>query len=101
MNENFNTLADRVLYDEFDFRDEEDDDKPRKKRNSACTRKKWTAQEEEELQTLFMDNLRTHITPGRKECEDARKKSKENNGSIHKRSWETIKKKVWHEIKKN
>lgn len=93
-------LQNEVLFDEFDFGDEEEVAGPSKKRNSASTQVKWTEKEEEEIQIYFIENFKTQSTPGRKECEKAINLSKLNNGVLYRRSWETIKKKVWNEIRK-
>lgn len=68
---------------------------------AASTRVKWTESELQEIQQYLHENLKAQITPGRKEVERALEKSKKNHGDIHKRHWETVKKKVWNLIKKN
>jgi len=40
------------------------------------------------------------MTPGQKQIKRAISDSKANKGIIHKRHWETIKKKVWNLIQK-
>ena len=61
---------------------------------------KWTAEEIEEVMSYFKECIEAHTTPGRKECNMAKEKSKQNGGSIQFRPWETLKKKVWNIIQK-
>lgn len=48
----------------------------------------------------FRENFKTHTTPGRKEYEKAIELSKLKNGVLYRRSLETVKKKVWNEMRK-
>ena len=63
-------------------------------------RKRWSEIEMDELKTLFKENLDTLTTPGMKACLKAIQSSKKSNGQLCKRTWETIKKKIWNEIQK-
>ena len=81
-----------------DGKDEEED--TRKKGNAASTAVKWQAEEINELKTFFADCLKTGVTPGKKLCMKAIAVSKQEKGMLCRRSWETIKKKVWNIFKK-
>ena len=67
---------------------------------APSTRVKWTEKEMKEIQQYLNQNLKAQQTPGRREVERALEKSKQNHGDIHKRHWETVKKKVWNMIQK-
>lgn len=67
----------------------------------TSTRVKWNNEEIAEVRLLFKENLDSRQTPGRKQIEVAKTASKASNGAIHKRHWETIKKKVWNLIQKD
>ena len=91
------------IHDEYEF-DEGDYDEGapanKKRKVSNTVRVKWTSSEETEIRRFFKRNLETGVTPGKSECERAIDKSKANNGLIHRRNWETLKKKVWNMISK-
>lgn len=53
-----------------------------------------------EIEDYFEMNINVGVTPGRKECMKAIEHSRKNNGSIQRRQWETLRKKVWNMIKK-
>ncbi|XP_033737472.1 titin homolog [Pecten maximus] len=76
----------------------EDDNVPRKKK-AASTRQAWSKDEEEELRKLFKKNFDTRTYPGLKDCNRAIHNSRTSSGLIHKRNWETIKKKVIRMVK--
>lgn len=90
------------VHDDYEFMDEEDEDETveRKKSKKGCERVKWSSKEEEEIRLYFKDNFETKTTPGKRECEMAIQRSQTNNGVLHRRNWETLKKKVWNMIKK-
>lgn len=67
----------------------------------ADTRVAWTQAEIKEIEEYFELNINAGVTPGRQECMRAIELSRKNNGSIQRRQWETIKKKVWNLIKKS
>ena len=85
-------------HDDYEY-DEVDEDNTKKKRK-PLVRVKWTQKENQEIKKYFHDNLETHVIPGKRECEAAMEKSKESGGVIHKRYWETIKKKVWNMLQR-
>ena len=91
------------VHDDYEFDNDEEDDcemgEQRKKR-IPCTRVKWTRKEELEIKDYFKDNFVTKSTPGRRECENAIEISREKNGLLHRRNWETLKKKVWNMLQK-
>ena len=62
---------------------------------AASTRVKWTSEELKEVNVYFKDHLSSKTPPGRRECLKAIEKSKKAKGVLHRREWETIKKKVW------
>ncbi|XP_033729951.1 uncharacterized protein LOC117319229 [Pecten maximus] len=72
----------------------EDEPSKAKKRKCNETRKAWTSEEEQELLQLFQVNFSSKKNPGMKECNSAISRSRKQHGFIHKRNWETIKKKV-------
>ncbi|XP_065943060.1 uncharacterized protein [Magallana gigas] len=60
-------------------------------------RVRWSPAEEEEIKKYFSRYFEGHFQkkcPSREHCLNALKKSKENGGTIFKRKWETLKKKV-------
>ena len=61
---------------------------------------KWTKDEEEEIRRLPKENFQKGICPRQKDCNLAISKSRAAGGLIHKRYWETLKKKVSHMITK-
>ena len=67
---------------------------------AAINRTSWTNEEVEELKQYFKEHISTRSTPGMKDCQRAIQMSRKHNGVLHKRPWETIKKKVWNMIKK-
>lgn len=71
-----------------------EDEQPQKK----SARQMWSKEEEAELHTLFKKNLDQRKTPRLKECRAAIAESKAMGGTIHRRPWETIKKKVNHMV---
>lgn len=89
-------------YDEYQFEYDDSPDEPTKpKSKTKNTRVAWTQAEMEEIEEYFQLNINSGVTPGRRECMKAIELSRSNNGSIQRRQWETIKKKVWNLIKKN
>ena len=54
----------------------------------------WLPEDERELKELFKSFFNTGECPGKADCEDAIRISRKQNGSIHNRSGENIKKKV-------
>lgn len=64
------------------------------------TRVQWTKEELQEVNHYFEENIAAEKTPGMKECRRAQENSKTNGGVLHKRNWETLKKKVWNLIQK-
>ncbi|XP_055959525.1 uncharacterized protein LOC126808789 [Patella vulgata] len=87
--------------DEFSFTDDDEDDDydhtPKKKRSTnVSTRVRWSKEEETEIRHFFKEYFATKATPGREACENIIKQSK----FLKRRSWETLKKKVWNMIKK-
>ncbi|XP_033756158.1 uncharacterized protein LOC117338903 [Pecten maximus] len=73
---------------------------PPKEKKATKQRVKWTCEEIEEVEKLFQDNLKNGKCPGFKEVKKCIAISKTQNGLIHNRQWETIKKKVWNLIQK-
>ena len=66
------------------------------------TRRKWS-QEEEELRKYFheyFDRTTKRTCPTRKECLSAIDKSRQCGGTLQKRGWEMIKKKINNWMKK-
>lgn len=57
-------------------------------------RKRWSLKEEEELKTLFKKNFEKDYCPRQQEIEKAMKKSYSQDGLIHQRPRDNIKKKV-------
>ena len=67
------------------------------------TRKKWTRSEKDELKQYFEEYFsgrKKKTCPSHAECQQAIEQSRENGGSLHLRSWDTIKKKVNHSLRK-
>jgi hypothetical protein len=54
----------------------------------------WTRVELDEISQYFGSQIENNRNIKEAECREAIKMSKENSGEIHRRSWETIKKKV-------
>ena len=71
-----------------------------KKRTPASTVQRWTEDELKELRNYLSENIKTGVTPGKKACMKAIRKSQAAKGVLHKRGWETIKKKVCYIIQK-
>ncbi|XP_062611535.1 uncharacterized protein LOC134273353 [Saccostrea cucullata] len=68
-----------------------------RKRAKPSDRVKWTSRELEEVREYFssyLDGSSARKCPGREECKESIRKSKEKNGVLQRRKWETIKKKV-------
>ncbi|XP_033731339.1 uncharacterized protein LOC117320961 isoform X2 [Pecten maximus] len=65
-----------------------------KKRKKMEMRKRWSLKEEEELKTLFKKNFEKDYCPRQQEIENAMKKSCSQDGLIHQRPRDNIKKKV-------
>ena len=63
-------------------------------------RKTWTKEEVEELHKLFGASLSSRSLPSGHEIKKAIRKSKQMEGKLHLRNWETIKKKLWNMIEK-
>lgn len=87
------------LFDlEEDDEEDEDEDKEnlagRKIKKRKCLRQRWTSAEEEELKNLFATFLHRDKCPGQKDVERAMSLSKKNNGLIHRRPRDNIKKKI-------
>ena len=61
---------------------------------TGVVRKPWTANDEKELRGLFASFFKTGECPGQQDCVEAMKISKAQNGSIHTRPRDNIKKKV-------
>ncbi|XP_063403047.1 centromere protein F-like [Mytilus trossulus] len=87
---------------------EDDGDNILKSRKKAkkSTRKKWTTTEIQELEKYMpqyfkKDDNPKRTCPTRAECLRAVKLSEENGGELFKRTWETIKKKVYNSVIKN
>lgn len=81
-------------FDEYDFLDDNDGEpEVSKKRKAIFTRQKWTREELAEVQIYFKEHLSSKTTPGRQDCLRAIDESKANNGTLQRRSWETLKKK--------
>lgn len=60
-------------------------------------RMKWTAFELKEVRTYFasyFDGTAQRRCPGIKECQEAILQSRLHNGTLHRRKWASIKKKV-------
>ncbi|XP_065926796.1 uncharacterized protein [Magallana gigas] len=77
--------------------DIEDDFTVCRKKAKKSERVRWSPAEEEEIKKYFSRYFEGHFQkkcPSREHCLDALKKSKENGGTIFKRKWETLKKKV-------
>ena len=67
------------------------------------TRKKWTRSEKDELKQYFEEYFsgrKKKTCPSGAECKQAIEQSRENGGCLHLRSWDTIKKKVNHLLRK-
>ena len=74
---------------------------PAKKKRAQVVRHKWTLEEQAELRELFHVNFQNKKCPRYRDCLDAIKTSKSNNGLVCKiGNWETIKKKVAHMLDK-
>lgn len=79
--------------------EEEDEDmdirenKPKKKK-PASTRQQWSKEEVEELNNLFKVNIEKLKLPGQQLIEAKMRVSLKNDGVIHKRKRDTIKKKL-------
>lgn len=74
-----------------------------RKRAKTSTRRKWSKDEEDELRkyfSIYFDKTTRRTCPTQKECLEAISKSQRCGGSLHKRGWETIKKKMNNWIKK-
>lgn len=81
--------------DDDDIEEEIRDEKRRPhKPKKPSQRQKWTRDEEEELKDLFKEHFKTLQLPGQKIIEKMKKVSFSNNGEIHKRKRDTIKKKL-------
>lgn len=80
----------------------QDEEPPKKKLKTKTTsRQAWSKMEEDELRSLFSANFKPpRKTPRLNDCRVAINKSKANGGLICHRNWETIKKKVYHMMKK-
>lgn len=73
------------------------------KSSKKVTRVPWTKKEIEEIENYFEDylDLKTKKScPGQKDCLSAIARSRSCNGSLYRRHWETVKKKVSHMIQK-
>ena len=88
-----------TVFDEFDFQ-EEDEEQPKKRNKPTGNRQRWSPAEMDELNRYFKENIETLTTPGMKACVKAIQLSKNKNGQICRRSWESIKKKIWNMIQK-
>ena len=75
----------------------------KKKKRSKPTAKqtkrpKWSLKENKEINKHFQKFFDTGECPGKADCLKAMELSSKNNGEIHKRHWENIKKKVNNEM---
>ncbi|XP_053408293.1 uncharacterized protein LOC128559783 [Mercenaria mercenaria] len=86
--------------DVFTFEEEEATYHKQKKSSASNTRVQWTKEELTEVNRYFEETIAAEKTPGMKECKMAQEKSKTDGGMLHKRNWETLKKKVWNIIQK-
>ena len=71
-----------------------------KKSKAAETRKTWSADEQEEIKALFKKFFDLKKRPTPKDCLKAQRKSKRENGFIHERKKDVLKKKVFRMIDK-
>lgn len=74
-------------------------DAPKRKIRKVINRQAWSVKEEDEIKVLFSANFKGKKYPGLKDCTAAMASSKRKNGLIHRRNWETTKKKVIRMIK--
>ena len=84
-----------------DFEEFEGEKVQKQKRKSVVMHKiKWTVDEEEEIKTLFKKFFEAKKRPKPKDCLKAIHTSKKNNGVIHNRKKDVLKKKVFRMIDK-
>ncbi|KAK6191611.1 hypothetical protein SNE40_003255 [Patella caerulea] len=93
-------IYNRDELDVFLFVDDNTTSSKQTKRSTGVTRVSWTTDEIQEIMKYFKKDIEAVKTPGKKECKAAMEKSKRNKGTIHRRNWETLKKKVWNIIQK-
>ena len=83
----------QITYDNF-FSEEHVDGEENTKKNKESVRQKWTADEVDELKRLFHLNIEKLKCPNTKDIIKAKKISENENGFIHLRKLENIKKKM-------
>lgn len=97
-------IEEEPLYNnmELNFEENEDDDlsPPKKRKSTHCEKVKWTENEEKEIHVLFKKYFDSKTRPKPKACQKAINLSRQNKGFIHKRSKETLKKKLFRMIDK-
>lgn len=67
---------------------------------NIATRVKWSKQEEKEVKEYFSDCYKSKTLPGMKMCLRLIESNKKAGGVLWKRKWETIKKKIWNDLKR-
>jgi hypothetical protein len=90
--------------DEFEFGDFEDlqqhQIKKRKRKPVVQNKTKWTVNEEEEIKVLFKKFFDSKKRPKPIDCVKAMELSRKNNGAIHYRKKDVLKKKVFRMVDK-
>jgi len=88
-------VPEQINNDDSEGEDEEFMRATRKRKKPAKTlRQKWSEEEVSELMELFAAEFETNTLPGQKQIETVMRKSLQNQGVIHKRKRDTIKKKL-------
>ncbi len=72
----------------------EDEEREKSRKKVPAVRVKWTQEKESELQKYFKDCFTEKCTPGRQQVEKALAESAKAKGSLHKRYWHTVVKKI-------
>lgn len=100
LDENVSNVYDNFMEWEEEEEEIEEMPKTKKKMNPAATRVKWSKQEEKEVKEYFSDCYKSKTLPGMKMCLRLIESNKKAGGVLWKRKWETIKKKIWNDLKR-